>query len=125
MPSTTQHFGKENMSVATGWRRIGVSEARLLLQRDDLTVFEMRDEVSFAQGHIDRARYLSNANLEEAVMKTPRDKPVLIYCYHGNASQAGARIFADFGFLEIYDLIGGYESWHAGIADAKPEPCVS
>lgn len=113
------------MRVATGWRRIRVREARLLLQREDLTVFDMRDEASFAQGHIDGARYLSNANLEEAIMKTPRDKPVLIYCYHGNASQTGAKIFTDFGFREVYDLIGGYESWRAGLAAAKPELCVS
>jgi thiosulfate/3-mercaptopyruvate sulfurtransferase len=113
------------MGIATGWRRIGVSEARLLLKRDDLTVFDMRDEVSFAQGHIDGARYLSNANLEEAIMKTPRDKPILIYCYHGNASQTGAKIFVDFGFREVYDLIGGYESWGADLAKTKPELCVS
>ena len=113
------------MSVATGWRRIKVSEARLLLRREDLTVFDMRDEASFAQGHIDGARYLSNANLEEAIMKTPRDKPVLIYCYHGNASQTGAQIFTDFGFLEVYDLIGGYESWCADFAAVETETGMS
>lgn len=112
------------MSEQTSWRRIMVSEAKLLLQREDLTVFDLRDESSFAQGHIDGARYLSNANLEEAIMKTPRDKPVLIYCYHGNASQSGAKIFADFGFREVYDLIGGYESWLAGLAAVNPEPCA-
>jgi rhodanese-related sulfurtransferase len=113
------------MNTATGWRRISASEARRLLQQDGLTVFDMRDEASFAQGHISGARYLSNANLEEAVMKTPRDKPVLIYCYHGNASQTGARIFTDFGFREVYDIIGGYESWRAGLASATPELCLN
>jgi thiosulfate/3-mercaptopyruvate sulfurtransferase len=113
------------VSTATGWRRIRVSEARLLLQRDDLTVFDMRDEASFVQGHIDGARYLSNADLEEAIMKTPRDKPILLYCYHGNASQTGAKIFTDFGFREVYDLIGGYESWRAELPPAEPELCVS
>ncbi len=114
------------MNIATGRRRIRVSEARALLQREDLTVFDMRDEASFAQGHIAGARYLSYANLGEAVMTTPRDKPVLIYCYHGNASQIGAEIFTDFGFREVYDLIGGYENWSAEIvAVAPPELCMS
>ncbi len=107
------------MSAASGWRRIKASEVGRLLQRDDLTVFDMRDPISFAQGHIAGAHYLSNANLEEAIMKTPREKPVLIYCYHGNASQTGAQIFMDFGFREVYDLIGGYESWCAGPIAAR------
>jgi thiosulfate/3-mercaptopyruvate sulfurtransferase len=123
MSSITQPFGwGNNMSEATGWRRIRASDAKALLQREGLTVFDLRDEAAFAQGHIDGARYLSNANLEEAIMKTPRDQPVLIYCYHGNASQTGAKIFMDFGFREVYDLIGGYESW---LAATKSEACVS
>jgi rhodanese-related sulfurtransferase len=36
----------------------------------------------------------------------------LIYCYHGNASQNWAQMFADFGFTDVCDLIGG----HAAVA---------
>ncbi len=42
---------------------------------------------------------------------TPKDRPVLIYCYHGNASQVRAQTFADFRFKKVYSLDGGYESW--------------
>ena len=42
---------------------------------------------------------------------TPKDAPVLIYCYHGNASQEFAQIFSDFRFREVYSLDGGYEAW--------------
>lgn len=110
------------MNVATGWRRIEINELPQILERAELTVFDMRDEASFNQAHMEGARYLSNTNLEEALMKTPRDKPVLIYCYHGNASQSGAQIFADFGFQEVYDLIGGYEGLRAALAAAAAEP---
>ncbi|QSA99270.1 thiosulfate sulfurtransferase GlpE [Methylococcus sp. EFPC2] len=113
------------MSVASGWRRIEISELPQLLERDDLTIFDMRDEFSYQQEHMGGARYLSNANLEEMIMKTPRDKPVLIYCYHGNASQSGARIFADFGFREVYDLIGGYEGLRTALAAAAAEPAYA
>lgn len=99
------------MSETSRWRRIDASEAKLLLQRGELSIFDMRDPISFSQGHIDGARHLSNADLEEAIMKTPREKPILLYCYHGNASQTGAQMFVDFGFREVYDLIGGYENW--------------
>ena len=99
------------MATSNAWRRVKINEAKQLVQREDITIFDMRDEMSYGQEHIAGARYLSNANLEEAIMTTPRDKPVLIYCYHGNASQSGAQMFADFGFREVYDLVGGYEDW--------------
>ncbi|MBS1212809.1 MAG: putative thiosulfate sulfurtransferase rhodanese-like domain/ankyrin repeat [Proteobacteria bacterium] len=112
------------MSVNIRWRRVNANEARALLERPNLKVFDMRDQQSFAQGHIEGAQYLSNNNLEEVILKTPRHDPVLIYCYHGNASQTGAKVFTDFGFQEVYDLVGGYEGWCAGLARATPELCV-
>ena len=112
------------MNPDTRWQRIDVSQAKALLQRADTTVFDMRDENSFGQSHIQGAYYLSNANLEQAILKTPKDKPVLIYCYHGNASQTGAAIFVDFGFQEVYDLIGGYETWRVAESAAEPELCL-
>lgn len=111
------------MSISSAWRRINVKEARLLLQRPNLKVFDMRDQASYAQGHIDGAEYLSNNNLEEIILKTPRQDPVLIYCYHGNASQTGAKLFTDFGFQEVYDLVGGYELWRTSQAIPLPELC--
>jgi thiosulfate/3-mercaptopyruvate sulfurtransferase len=113
------------VAVNNAWRRVNVKEACQLLQRPNLRVFDMRDQKSFAQGHIDGAQYLSNTNLEEVILRTPRQDPVLIYCYHGNASQTGAKIFTDFGFQEVYDLVGGYESWCASLAKLSPELCPS
>lgn len=108
------------MAIASNaYRRLKVREARELLLRNDVTVFDIRDDATFALGHIEGACCLSNRNLEQAIMTTPRDKPVFVYCYHGNASQTGAQTFVDFGFREVYDLIGGYESWLAANDESK------
>jgi len=106
------------MTTETAWRRVNVAETQALLQRPDLSIFDVRDPASFAAGRIGAARHLSNANLEQVLMRTPKSQPVLIYCYHGNASQAYAQMFRDFGFKAIHDLIGGYEAWKA----AAPGP---
>lgn len=111
------------MNIGSTWRRIGTREVQLLLNRPNLKIFDMRDQASYEQGHIEGAEYLSNSNLEEVLLQTPRHDPVLIYCYHGNASQSGAKLFADFGFQEVYDLIGGFESWRANQVKMAPELC--
>lgn len=99
------------MIPTTPWRRVTVSEAQTLCKRTDLMLFDVRDPASFTQGRLERAQHLAEANLEHILFKTPQNTPMLIYCYHGNASQTYAKIFADFGFKEIYDLIDGYEAW--------------
>src|SRR6266496_3512141 len=56
-------------------------------------------------------RHVSSHNLSALIGATARTRPILIYCYHGNASREYAQTFSDFGFSEVYSLDGGYEAW--------------
>ncbi|MFG1461860.1 ankyrin repeat domain-containing protein [Xanthobacter sp. DSM 24535] len=106
------------------FRRIGAEETRVLLDRHPL-ILDARDPVSFGEAHIAGARRTVFAELGPTLMQTPKDKPILIYCYHGNASQEYAQTFSDFGFSEVYSLDGGYEAWRshapAGARSLAPE----
>ena len=99
------------MAVDDIWRRVTATEALGLLNKPELRIYDARDPASFAAGRIGEAQPLSDANLERVLFGTPKSQPVLIYCYHGNASQTYAQMFRDFGFKEVYDLIDGYEAW--------------
>jgi thiosulfate sulfurtransferase len=93
------------------FQRIDVSAARALLSKDETVVLDVRNIADYEKMHIDSARWVSEANLGEVLGSTPKDAPILIYCYHGNASQSYARIFNDFGFPDVYSLDGGFEQW--------------
>ena len=93
------------------FQRIDVTQAEGLLEHRDLLVLDARDAASFAKSHVDGAQPISSANLSALVGNTARTRPILIYCYHGNASQEYAQTFSDFGFGEVYSLDGGYEAW--------------
>jgi len=49
---------------------------------------------------------------------------VLLYCYHGNASQTYGQMFADFGFAEVYSLDGGFAAWQRAQRKTAP-PVIS
>ncbi|MEY4417495.1 MAG: hypothetical protein RIQ53_4788 [Pseudomonadota bacterium] len=106
--------------------------ARWLDDHPDALVLDARDARVHALGHIRGARgqvlRLDGRNHEHLLMREPRERPVLVYCYHGNASQTYAGMFRDFGFTQVRDLIGGFEHWaaaglpvHVGVA-AAPSP---
>jgi rhodanese-related sulfurtransferase len=93
------------------FHRIDVDAAAELLRRDDVLRFDVRDAGAFAQAHITGAQHLTQRNLQELITGTTKRTPILIYCYHGHASQDYAQTFSDFGFTEVYSLDGGYEAW--------------
>ncbi len=93
------------------FQRIDVAGAETLLSRRDPLVLDARDAGSFAKSRIDGAQPVSSANLGAVIGATAKTRPILIYCYHGNASREYAQTFSDFGFMEVYSLDGGYEAW--------------
>jgi len=92
------------------FKRIDVQQARQLLEQG-ATVVDVRDEPSFNQGHIKNATLIDNTNAADFIASADFDRPLLVYCYHGNMSQGAAAYFASNGFEETYSLDGGYEAW--------------
>jgi len=115
--------GSTVMRQRIPFRRIGVVEATPLLERGDLLLLDVRDAGSFETAHIDNARPISSANLASVINATSKSRPILVYCYHGNASQEVAQTFSDFGFAEVYSLDGGFEAWRTRpLASVAPPP---
>ena len=98
-----------------------VEAATMLLHEPELRILDARDEAAFKIEHIEGATRLHSANLDAAILGTSRQRPVLIYCYHGNASQQYARMFADVGFPMVFDLIGGFDAWRSHRTAAPPQ----
>ena len=76
-------------------------------------LLDARDAASHARDGWPGAVRLCSDNQDTLLLRTARTRPVLIYCHHGNASQTWAQMFADFGFTEVRDLIGGQAAWVA------------
>lgn len=66
---------------------------------------------------------LSSRNQDQLLLHTDRRRPILIYCHHGHASQSWAQMFADFGFTDVCDLVGGHAAWRAATA-SPADPCA-
>jgi len=90
---------------------ISVSEATALLQSEAATLLDIRDANAFQAGHIADAIHVSNENVAEVVSGLDKEKPLIIYCYHGNSSKGAADYFDSLGFTQSYSVDGGYEVW--------------
>jgi len=93
--------------------RISVNKAHALMQSGVVTIVDVRDANSFAQGHIADAQIVNDENIEGFLLGTNREVPLICYCYHGISSQRAALFFADQGFKQVYSIDGGWEEWKA------------
>ncbi|MFG1424647.1 ankyrin repeat domain-containing protein [Roseixanthobacter glucoisosaccharinicivorans] len=87
-----------------------------------MLLLDVRDPTSFGEARIDGAVRVTFSDLGPTLAGTPKDQPILIYCYHGNASQEYAQAFSDFGFSQVYSLDGGFEAWRQRTPAAKALP---
>lgn len=105
------------------FQRINPAEAANHIRRSraglqPLALFDSRDMDSYAKAHIKGADHLTERDFGQAIIDLPKNTPVMIYCYHGNASQIYASMFTDFRFNEVYSVNGGYEA----LAPVLPDP---
>ncbi len=96
------------MEHPNAFKIIKVREASDLINNDNVTLLDIRDEESFAQGHIPNAINLSNNNIEEVIKNSDQEDNILIYCYKGISSQNVAQHFCNLGYKNIFSLEGGF-----------------
>ena len=76
-----------------------------------VSIVDIRDPQSYANGHMPNAAPLNNDNFATFVEQTPKDTPVVVVCYHGVSSQQAAQVIAQQGFETVYSMDGGFEAW--------------
>ena len=91
--------------------RTHIKEARKKLLSGKAMFIDVRDYPSHIEGHIEPSLHLDQTNIHTLINQTPKDRPLVVYCYHGHSSQVTAQFLIDHGFSEVYNLEGGYEAW--------------
>jgi thiosulfate sulfurtransferase len=93
------------------FKQISTTDAKAMLDQGDVTLVDIRDAQSFAQGHIEGATHLDNSSVQDFIESADPDKPLIVYCYHGHSSMSAASFLCEKGFEEVYSMDGGYELW--------------
>ena len=94
------------------FKRIPPEQAQALREQGAVVV-DIRDQPTFANGHITGARHLDNQSVADFIRGADLDAPTVVVCYHGNSSQSAAAYLAGQGFSEVYSLDGGIELWRS------------
>ncbi|NIP99277.1 MAG: thiosulfate sulfurtransferase GlpE [Nitrospinaceae bacterium] len=93
------------------YQEIDVHRVQEMIEADSANIVDIRDPLSYKNGHLPSAVPLTDETVEEFIQNTEKARPLIVYCYHGISSQSAAAFLAQQGFHEVYSMKGGYEAW--------------
>ncbi len=93
------------------FKHISTLETAQLIAEQSATVVDIRDLLSFNQGHIKGAYRVDNQNIQDFITRSDLDKPLIVCCYHGHSSMPAADYFSQQGFEDVYSMDGGMAEW--------------
>lgn len=91
---------------------LNATDALEYLQKVNTVVLDIRDESSFAQGHLKGAVHFHNGNADQIIdALDPAQHVIIVCCFHGISSQGVVNNLRERGFENSFSLEGGFESW--------------
>ncbi|MBO9531780.1 MAG: FAD-dependent oxidoreductase [Solirubrobacteraceae bacterium] len=90
----------------------------------DVTVVDVRSRGEQAEGTIPGAIGIPVDELRTRLDEVPAG-PVVVHCAVGLRGYVAARILTQRGHTDVRNLDGGYRTWQAGIASARPDPVAT
>lgn len=108
----SQNTSKEAAATAKS-EVLSVTDFKTKISDSKVQLVDVRTPEEYAQGHIGEALNVNvlDGNFSTEIQKMDKTKPVYIYCRSGSRSARAAKTMQELGFLEIYDLQGGYLAW--------------
>ena len=108
--------------ILTNFQSIDAKTAITLIENDDnITLLDVRTIEEYKEGHLKDATLIPVQSLSQnlAMLKSSKDKKILVYCRSGNRSISASRILESNGFTPI-NVKGGILSLQsAGITVVK------
>ena len=107
--------------------QVSVAELRRMLEeREDLQVLDVRRVAEFNAGHAPRATNTPlSPRLREEAARLDTERPLAVSCAGGYRSSAATSLLRPFGFRHLYNVEGGTGAWvAAGYPVEKPAAAI-
>jgi hydroxyacylglutathione hydrolase len=91
--------------------QVSASELAELQAKEDLDILDVREPGEVESGLIPGSRNISLAQLEKRIDELDRGKLTVVHCKGGYRSSIATSLLRRHGFVDIANLMGGYDAW--------------
>lgn len=100
-------------------------QAQERIAQGGVEVIDVREPHEWIDGHVPTARLVPLAQFRQNPKAALREGGVIFVCAAGVRSETAARLAAQQGFKEVYNLTGGTRGWVRAGLSLDHEPAVS
>lgn len=90
---------------------IDLIDGRSVFDAGLTTFLDIRQPNDRAASAVPGSVALGDHNVDDFVRATPRDQPLVVYCYHGISSRGATAYLLELGFADVKSLRGGFVGW--------------
>lgn len=104
-----------------GWRQAGyslaalpqisVAELKERINKDNLTVLDVRREAEWRAGHIEKAVWAALDSFPRALPDIDKNMPLAVHCKSGYRSVIACSMLQRAGYLQVINVRGGFDAW--------------
>ena len=118
-------LGAASSSTPTSFGTIEVSELQSMVEKNEVTVIDVRNIEPYLAAHIPGALQIPVSMIEGEIPHLPKGKKIVTYCTCPAEESSGqaAMILAHGGITDVVALKGGFDAWvAAGLPAASGRP---
>lgn len=97
-------------SNLSSYENITPSEAKKLMETEDVAILDVRNLAEFNEGHIEGAKHIMVGTLKNRLNEVP-NKKTIVQCQAGGRSAIAVSILKAKGFHNVVNMSGGYSQW--------------
>lgn len=106
--------------IAMAFRNLSVADADARARDGSVTLVDVRPPAERAIAAVAVPHEgLEDGGLERLVA-LPKDTPLAFLCHHGGRSAQAAMYFAQQGFSDVWNVVGGIEVWSREVDPSIP-----
>ena len=113
-------FKIENPNQPPSVKQLTPAEAKALIDKGALELFDVRPPQERALASVSGARTLDDAD-QEYLFSLDKSAPVAFLCHHGMRSQAAAEQLLSEGFRNVHNVKGGIAAWSQTVDPSVPQ----
>ncbi len=94
-------------------KSLNAADFKTAIADKNVQLIDVRTAQEFQQGTIGNAKLIDiySRDFEQQIEKLDKTRPVAVFCHSGARSLHAAKVLANKGFSEIYNLRGGIVTW--------------
>ncbi|MGE7092962.1 MBL fold metallo-hydrolase [Lysinibacillus sp. NPDC048646] len=100
----------EQANVLDSYENVTPSEAKAMMDAEDVAVLDVRNLTEYNEGHIEGAQHIMVGTLKNRLDEVP-NKKLIVQCQAGGRSAIAASILKTNGFHNLVNMTGGYGQW--------------